>query len=107
MSPLEQFRGGQTPPHPGTAPIAFRLSPEGHDPRSTGRVPVIGRLRRLLILFFLLPLGADLALGAVIGVLLRSAEVVTVQDHAARWSRCGGTAAGLWPSSPPLFGIGS
>lgn len=47
-----------------------RLSPEGHDPQSTERIPVTGRLRRLLVWYGLASLGVYLALGAVNSVLL-------------------------------------
>jgi MFS family permease len=51
-------------------PISPRLSPEGHDPRSTERVQVTGRLRRLLVWYGLATLGVYLSFGAVNGVLL-------------------------------------
>ncbi|TFV48487.1 MFS transporter [Blastococcus sp. TF02A_35] len=47
-----------------------RLSPEGHDPQSTVRVPVTGPLRRLLVWYGVASLGVYLALGAVNSVLL-------------------------------------
>jgi MFS family permease len=47
-----------------------RLSPEGHDPASTERVKVTGRLRRLLIWYGLATLGVYLCIGAVNAVLL-------------------------------------
>jgi MFS family permease len=53
-----------------TSPPAPRLSPEGHDPQSTERLRVTGRLRRLLIWYGVASLGVYLSLGAVSGVLL-------------------------------------
>ncbi|RBY97634.1 MFS transporter [Blastococcus sp. TF02-8] len=47
-----------------------RLSPEGHDPQSTVRIRVDGRLRRLLVWYGIASLGVYLALGAVNSVLL-------------------------------------
>ncbi|RBY90303.1 hypothetical protein DQ244_12655 [Blastococcus sp. TBT05-19] len=47
-----------------------RLSPEGHDPQSTERIPVSGPLRRLLVWYGVASLGVYLALGAVNSVLL-------------------------------------
>ena len=58
---LEPLASAATAPH---------LSPEGHDPRSTDRVPVTGRLRRLLVWYGLATLGVYLAIGAMNGVLL-------------------------------------
>lgn len=46
------------------------LSPEGHDPRSTERIKVTGRLRRLLVWFGLAQFGANLSLGAAGSVLI-------------------------------------
>lgn len=51
-------------------PSTVVLSPEGHDPDSTERVPVTGRLRRLLVWFFLLQLAFYLAMGAAGSVFL-------------------------------------
>ncbi|WP_116451604.1 MFS transporter [Blastococcus litoris] len=56
---------GVTAPRPGP-----RLGPEGHDPQETARVPVTGRLRRLLVWYGLASLGVYLSLGAVNSVLL-------------------------------------
>lgn len=47
-----------------------RLSPEGWDPGSTERIPVVGRLRRLLVWYGLATLGAWLTIGAMNSVLL-------------------------------------
>lgn len=53
-----------------TGRAARCLSPEGHDPDSTERIRVTGRLRRLLVWFGLAQLGANLALGAAGSVLI-------------------------------------
>ena len=59
------------PARPLTAPPSGpRLSPEGHDPHSTERVAVTGRLRRLLVWYGLATLGVYLSIGAVNAVLL-------------------------------------
>ncbi|WP_214401801.1 MFS transporter [Pseudonocardia lacus] len=63
-----------SPPAPVPAgdvePAAVRLSPEGHDPQSTERIRVTGRLRRLLVWYGVASLGVYLSLGSVHGVLL-------------------------------------
>lgn len=47
-----------------------RLSPEGHDPLTLERVPITGRLRRLLWLLLLCSLGVFVLNGALTQVLL-------------------------------------
>lgn len=69
MQPPSPVPGGPGTASPAKPPPPV-LSPEGHDPGSTERVPVTGRLRRLLVWSFLLPFAAYLALGATGSVLL-------------------------------------